>query len=292
MAEQQSSFTAEAATLFRALESTLPAEQRVCYDPLASKFLGPPFESAGLDEQSVADALRRMDETGMGPVFAEVVARTGYIDDFLRDSIDSGIGQLVILGAGFDTRAYRFDALPRQGVAVFEVDHPAIQEQKKARVAKALGALPAHVVYVPLDFGPGDLGHTLRSHGYDPTRRTAFIWEGVTMYLAQEAVEDTLAFVIRESGPGSAIVFNYVHRSSTEPHRESVEEGAARQVIEHWGETHVFGMDPERVEGFLRERGFKHVENISPETLTGLYPALARRGLRVASHLSLVRAVT
>jgi methyltransferase (TIGR00027 family) len=292
VAEQQSSFTAEAATMFRALESALPEGERVCFDRLAARFLGSVFETASLDEQSVADALRKLMEAGMGPAYAEVVARTRYIDDFLRGCLDDGIEQLVVLGAGFDTRAYRFDALWERGLAVFEVDHPAIQEQKKARVNKALGSLPGHVVYVPLDFGRDDLGEGLRNRGYGAARRTIFIWEGVTMYLAADAVEGTLACVVRNSGPGSSIVFNYVHRSSTEPHQESVEEGAARQVIEHWGESQTFGMDPERVEGFLRDRGFTEVEDVSSEALANLYPALARRGLRVAPYLSLVRAAT
>jgi len=292
MAEQQSSFTAEAATMFRALESTLPDGERVCFDPLAARFLGSVFESASLSEASVADSLQKLMASGMGPAFAEVVARTRYIDDFLRACLDGGIEQLVILGAGFDTRAYRFRALLPQRVAVFEVDHPAIQERKKTLVTKVFGILPSHVVYVPLDFDRGDLGEALRGRGYDAARRAAFIWEGVTMYLTAEAVERTLACVARDSAPGSSIVFNYAHRPAAEPRRESVEEAAARQVIERWGEAHVSGMDPGRIEGFLSELGLKVVEHLSPETLTGLYPALARRGLRVAPYLSLVRAAT
>lgn len=292
MAEQQSSFTAEAATMFRAAESSLPEEERACYDPLAAKFLGSVFAGAKLDEESVRDTMRQLKEAGMGPAYAEVVARTAYIDGSLHRQIESGITQLVVLGAGFDTRAYRFEALTQgQGnVTVFEVDHPAIQELKRARVEKALGALPAHVTYVPVDFDRDDLGSALRGHGYDGTRRTAFIWEGVTMYLDAEAVDTALSFVARRSGPGSSIVFDYIHRSSSGPHRESAGEGAARQVMERWGETHTFGMDPDKVESYLEEAGFREAVSIHPEALAALYPALARRGFQVAPYISLVLA--
>ncbi len=290
MADKQSSFTAEAATMFRAVESSLPERERICFDSLAASFLGSVFTEASLDEQSVADTLRKLRETGMGSAYAEVVARTRYIDDFLQEQIEEGIEQLAILGAGFDTRAYRFDTLLAKGVAVFEVDHPAIQEQKKARVEKVLGALPGHVEYVPVDFDRDELGSALRAHSYDNNRRTAFIWEGVTMYLAAEAVEETLAFVAHNSGPGSCIIFNYIHRSESEPHAESTEEGAARQVMERWGETHVFGMDPGKVEDYLKEKGFIKATNVPPATLTALYPNLSHRGLEVAPYISLVHA--
>lgn len=290
MAEQQSSFTAEAATMFRATESSLPEGERVCFDPLAAKFLGSVFAGASLDEDSVRDTLRQLRDAAMGPAYAEVVARTAYIDDFLREQMEEGIEQLVILGAGFDTRAYRFEAIPSRKIYVFEVDHPSVQEQKKARVEKALGALPGYVIYVPVDFGRGDLGPALGAHGYDAARRTAFIWEGVTMYLEAKAVEETLSFVVDNSGTGSSIVFNYIHRSESQPHRESTEEGAARRVMERWGENHTFGMDPEKVEGFLLRKGFRKAKNVDPADLAVLYPVLAHRGLEVAPYISLVSA--
>ncbi len=122
--------------------------------------------------------------------------------------------------------------------------------------------------------------------------KSSFTAEAVTMYMTAEAVDDTLAFVVGNSGPRSSIIFNYIHRSTTASHRESVEEGAAREVMEQWGETHVFGLDPREVGEFLERRGFHDVKNISPEALTDAYPELGRRGLEVASYLSIVHATT
>jgi methyltransferase (TIGR00027 family) len=166
------------------------------------------------------------------------------------------------------------------------------QDQKKARVEKALGALPGHVVYVPVDFATDELATALRKNGYDAARRTLFIWEGVTMYLSAQAVDDTLAFVAGSSGPRSSIIFNYVHLSELAGTGGSPEAVAAQEILEEWGETHLFGLDPGEVGDFLERRGFHDVENVSPEALTDAYPALSRRGLKVASHLSLVHATT
>jgi methyltransferase (TIGR00027 family) len=119
---------------------------------------------------------------------------------------------LVILGAGYDTRAYRFDKL-KEEVKVFEVDHPATQKVKIEKVSKALGSLPGHVVYVSVDFEKERLDKKLSESGYNKSLKTLFIWEGVTMYLTAEAVDETLAFVAGNSGKGSSIIFNYIFRS-------------------------------------------------------------------------------
>jgi methyltransferase (TIGR00027 family) len=98
-----------------------------------------------------------------------------------KESLAAGATQVVILGAGLDSRAYRFGDLLR-GARVFEVDFPPTQEYKKKRVREILKGLPPHVAYAPIDFTKEDLATVLRQAGYDTTKKTVFVWEGVTLY--------------------------------------------------------------------------------------------------------------
>src|SRR5262245_58642896 len=136
--------------------------------------------------------------------------RTRFIDEALERAIAAGTKQVVILGAGFDSHAYRCQELLARA-RVFEVDRPATQALKKQRVNDVLGAPPANLTYVAIDFQKDDLGGALTRHGYDPAQRTFFILEGVTMYLPEAAVRDTLRFVVAHP-PGSAIVFDFTYR--------------------------------------------------------------------------------
>jgi methyltransferase (TIGR00027 family) len=200
----------------------------------------------------------------------EIVSRTRYIDEYLLRCTENGIQQLVILGAGYDSRAYRFAAL-REGVRVFEVDHPATQAVKRKKIRALFGSLPSHVAYVPVDFGREGLFESLRVSGFENTARTLFIWEGVTMYLTASAVDETLLFIARNSGEGSSVVFNYVDKS--------VADGTCRlEAAREWamalaklGEPIRFGIENGAVYEFLAKRGFETVENATDELLDRTY---------------------
>lgn len=117
---------------------------------------------------------------------------------------------MLILGAGLDSRAYRFhDRLP--GVPVFEVDHPLSQKVKKERGERYLGRRPDHVRYVPVDFTRESLFDCLTTAGYDTDLPTVFTMEGVTMYLPEAAVRETLSLISGNSGPGSSLMMDYVY---------------------------------------------------------------------------------
>ena len=161
-----------------------------------------------------------------------------------------GIDQLVILGAGYDTRAFRIEALAR-GVKVFEVDHPATQERKMALTKMAVGALPAHVAYVPFRFNSEDLVEKLNSTGYRKDARTVFIWEGVTYYISPRAVDHTLRFVVEGSGAGSSIVFDYFPPSVADGTCHLKEARTMRAFFARFGEGIIFGIEAEAIEAFL-----------------------------------------
>jgi methyltransferase (TIGR00027 family) len=204
MKQNRSSLTAAGIAIVRALESEKPAGERVCFDPYARRFV-----NAGLFYFVKLFALLGYANWKGPGVWEFLAARERYIDDYLEACLSNGLEQLVILGAGYDARAYHFDAL-RTGIKVFEADHPATQAVKLKKLEAIFGARPAHVTYVPIDFNQQTLAERLFESGYDERRKTLFIWQGVTQYLTPAAVDDTLTFVAGHAGPGSSIIFDYM----------------------------------------------------------------------------------
>jgi methyltransferase (TIGR00027 family) len=135
------------------------------------------------------------------------IARTRHMDHIVRAEVAAGVGQLVFLGAGYDSRAYRMPEL--KGVRTFEVDHPITSGLKRKRLEAVFGEVPGHVSYVQVDFNRDDLGERLSTAGYDDNERALFVLSGVAPYLPEEAVRETLGWVARQA-PGSSIVFDYL----------------------------------------------------------------------------------
>jgi methyltransferase (TIGR00027 family) len=136
-----------------------------------------------------------------------MIARTVAIDDAVREH---PAPQLVILGAGLDSRAGRMAEL--RDTVVFEVDHPDTQQEKRARV-EALHPRAKAVRFVAVDFTRDSLEEALRAAGHDPARPTTWIWEGVVMYLTRTEIEASLRVIERLSAPGSRLIVAY-HRSA------------------------------------------------------------------------------
>jgi methyltransferase (TIGR00027 family) len=168
----------------------------------------------------------------------------------------------VILGAGFDTRAYRLTELLRNA-RVFEVDQPSTQEYKMRRIREAAIEVPLNLTYVPMDFRREKLDAVLRGAGYDAAQITFFIWEGVTMYLPEAAIEETLHWIAAQA-PGSAIVFDFVYRAvidfmaTTMPldHLpEQAKQAVARVRKLEAGEPWLFGIPGGTETEFLKKFG-------------------------------------
>ena len=273
--EGKPSLTAELTTFARAAESAMPEARRLCYDPLAKEFLVAPLRIlAGC--RILARIVVWWAERLAPGVPGEVLGRTKYIDDSLKTLIHQGIEQLVILGAGYDSRAYRFDVLNPK-VKVFEVDHPATQRVKMKRVTRLLGHLPDNVVFVPVDFERERLQNRLFEKGYDSDKKTFFIWEGVTYYLTARAVDETLAFVADNSGVGSSVIFDYAF---TKVLKGASDVGQVNRALKAWervgapltaDEHFIFGVREGTIEEFLSARGFCQIENINGDSFKTAY---------------------
>ena len=198
------------------------------------------FEAANFEAKSTA---------GM------MLIRTKYIDEKMERAIHDGATQVVILGAGFDTRAIRMHELLK-GAAVFEVDSEATQERKRQRVEAALGGPPPNLTYVTVDFNRDELGDALRQAGYDPRRKTFFVWEGVSMYVAEEGVRETLRTIATQSAPGSSLVMDYTTQTSLIFMRKFPHVGSS-QILIKWGEPWVFGMPDGAEKEFFAEVGLE-----------------------------------
>ncbi|HUN53002.1 MAG TPA: SAM-dependent methyltransferase [Candidatus Sulfotelmatobacter sp.] len=261
MKSGEASRTAEYNALFRALESARAPHRRLIEDRLARHFLRPPFRGlAGLlCAAGLGGAIARFIDYYQPGVRPSVVARTRLIDDHLRAALDQGIAQVVILGAGFDTRAYRLAGMER--AAVFEVDHPNTGAVKQARIRAALGAPPAHVRYVAVDFSRDSLPEALARAGFDPARRCFFIWEGVSNYLSETAVDAMLRFLGRAPA-GSRVVFTYVHRDILDRPQRFAGGARLHRRLKRLEERLTFGLDPADTPRYLAERGLRLIEDV------------------------------
>lgn len=176
-------------------------------DPTARVFLSEKGKRKLAEIEAAWAAGKRSRRAEMSRVMADMIGlRTAAIDAAAREAVGRGIKQLVILGAGYDGRAWRLPELA--GVTVFEVDHPATQEQKRKRVAE-LPRPAATVKFVSMNFEHEWLDEVLDRAGYDRLSPTCWIWEGVVMYLTVDAMRATLRHVAECSAPGSALILNY-----------------------------------------------------------------------------------
>lgn len=275
MKKSKPSLTAELTTFARAAESAKSEARRLCHDPLARGFLNTPLRMLAGRRMLAALVVWWAERLAPG-VPGEVLGRTKYIDDCLKSCIADGMEQLVVLGAGYDSRAYRFDGLnPR--VKVFEVDHPATQKVKMKRVERLLGRLPDHVIFVPVDFEQEKLHHKLFEKGYDRNKKTFFIWEGVTYYLTAKAVDETLAFVVENSGNESSIIFDYAFQKVLQGASGVGQINRALKAWERIGapiasdEHFIFGVKEGTIQEFLSARGFCRIENVNGDSFRSSY---------------------
>jgi methyltransferase (TIGR00027 family) len=240
-------------------------------DWLAEQLIGP-AELALIDDHPLSTALDRdFQEAISDPdVFGFawlMLVRTRFIDELMEQAIRGGATQLVILGAGFDTRAHRFTELLK-GASVIEIDYGTTQEYKKRRVEAALDGAPTNVVYAPIDFARENLGEVLRRAGFQPGRKTYYLCEGVSMYVPEEGMKQTLRAIAAESAPGSALLLEYLNRGGLEL-LAKYPMGMVKNAFD-WGEPFVFGVPDSQDREFFLEMGLELGQTLkigSPESV-------------------------
>jgi methyltransferase (TIGR00027 family) len=259
MQHGQASVTALGAAGHRAAHQVLE-RGFVFADPLALRILGQDADNA------IALAKERPERRSLRLFIA---MRSRFAEDSARRAIEKGVRQILVLGAGLDTFAYRLE--PAQDMRVFELDHPATQAEKRRRLADARIAEPRHVSYVAHDFERGSMTASLGAAGFDARQRTFVLWLGVTPYLTEEAVFATLGELARLPG-GAEVVFDYanprdaINEASTRNfHREMAERVAAS------GEPFRGYFDSGELHARARELGFVEIEDLDRAALVARY---------------------
>jgi methyltransferase (TIGR00027 family) len=204
-------------------------------------------------------------------IFYGLTARTKHIETLLRKELEAGVTQVVIMGAGYDTRGYRFyKDFPE--VKFFEVDLPAMSADKQKRMKTKLAGMPNNVTYAPIDFDTQELGKVLASVGWKKDQKTFFIWEGVIEYLEAPAVEGTLQFIAGNAAPGSSVVFDYCPPTVVDgTYKEDPYAARMTRFVASIGEPFKFGIDPDKSSSFLKKQGLKQESNVGHDFLVKNY---------------------
>ncbi|MEP7363443.1 MAG: class I SAM-dependent methyltransferase [Acidobacteriota bacterium] len=266
MIEGRPSVTALRAATYRAQHQLLD-RPLVFEDPLAVRIIAP---------------CGPMQTPRMAAVRAFICVRSRFAEDALAVAIAQGCKQYVVLGAGLDTFAYRNSD---ESLRVFEVDHPATQTWKRGLLAEAGISIPQGVAHVPVDFATQVLAPQLREAGFDTTKPAFFSWLGVTPYLDEGAILETLA-VVRQLHPGNGIVFDYMLPRANLSLRGSVAHWAISRYVASLGEPMKSGFSPEVMRGHLVKIGFSAVHEIDCPGLNARYFKGRGDGLRVAGRLA------
>ena len=259
MHEQSPSRTAMAAAAHRAAHQVLE-QGRIFRDPLALAVMGDDAERIAKDAE--AHPARR----GMRLFIA---ARSHFAEAAATDGILlRGVRQVVVLGAGLDTFAYRHPL--RERVRVFEADHPATQAWKRRRLAEAGIAVPTTLIFAPVDFERDPLLAALEAAGLDPTQRTFFFWLGVVPYLTEGTIHATLGAIGALAG-GAEVVFDYGDPPPTlSPGAHDAHQARAARVAA-LGEPWLSFFEPTDLGVTLRRLGFTAVEDLGPPALAARY---------------------
>jgi methyltransferase (TIGR00027 family) len=254
----QPSRTAWAAAAHRAAHQLLEDGQ-IFADPLALRIL---------DEDAGAILRDAAGEPWRRPMRIFIAARSRFAEDALAAAVERGVRQLVVLGAGFDTFAYRNPFADR--LRVFEVDHPATQTWKRERLAVADIPIPTSLTFAPMDFERQTLPEALAAARFDPSLPSFFTWLGVIPYLSEDAIFSTLRFI---AGLPSAshVVFDYADPPGTLSPEARAYHARRAARVEALGESWITYFEADKLRPRLLALGFSEVEDLGPPQLAARY---------------------
>lgn len=254
--------------MVRALEQSVPLERRIIEDPFAKEFL----------------LNRRYQWLASNPLLARglllfmkywapggqefLTVRPRLVDDLAVKLSSEGLDQIVILGAGFDTMVLRIHE-SLANVIVFEVDHPATQSIKR-KTMQRLGQ-PENLRFVAVDFEKGDFRQKLIEAGFDTKRHSFLIWVGVSYYLTERAVANTMEQLARLGNAGTTLVWDYLLAEVVNGATTNRNALSKARKAERLGEPWLFGLEISQVAAFVEQFGFRPVKDYSPEELQRLY---------------------
>ena len=262
------SWTAEGVTAIRAVGALAQDAKIRNPDYLAKKFVSPAYWHYSVFNPKDYALNMKVVRAYRADTYFLVNARTHKIDQTLKEMAADGLEQVVVLGAGFDTRAYRFaEKMPQ--IKFFELDLPATLQRKKEMVKKAIGKVPEYVAYAPIDFNTETIEEALVRVGYSSAKKTFFVWEGVTMYISEEAVKGTLAFIATRSAPGSSVVFDYMLAGVAAKDWKTYPQARVSAILcALHGEPWIFGFPEPSAGPIVKDAGLEIVEDLNGKGMT------------------------
>jgi methyltransferase (TIGR00027 family) len=273
MSDRNASNTAFGTLFLRGVHQLLDAKPLVLDDPAALTLLGKDActqikNSRDHHQTFAARALR-----------THVVLRSRFTEDRLAQAVDRGITQYVILGAGFDTFAYRQPAWAKT-LKIFEVDQPATQAQKRLRLEQAGLALPPNLSFAGIDFEHESLHDGLLRSGISLKEPSFFSWLGVTMYLTEDAI-DAVLWTIAQFPPTSEIALTFTQPPDSLSGKESSFHSSLSKVVTGAGEPFVSFFTPATIEKKLYKAGFKTIAFLSTEEAEERYFRQRQKDLHI-----------
>jgi methyltransferase (TIGR00027 family) len=287
--EQRPSDSARGVAALRFLGTLEEREEIRGRDGLAGAFLADEVRAA------LSDSAKRSwfrNEAFPPGTYPFILARTAWFDGLVEGALRSRVPQVVFLGAGYDSRPYRFADLI-EGTRIFEIDTPPTQELKRSLLARAAITIPPSVTFVPIDLARDSLTDALLAAGFDTKRKALYVWEGVTPYLPAEAVDATLEFVRTHSPAGSTLGFDCICTFPGADEAYGVKEHREFMKRHLGGEPVLFRIDRGEIAAFLATRGFQLAEHLGPEDMERRYLTLKDGAVagRVTADSSLVLAM-
>jgi methyltransferase (TIGR00027 family) len=287
--QHQPSETAMATATMRALAAYDEREEIRGPDYLAEIFLTEDRKSPLKDPMVRQWVMKNKITPG---AYEFMIARTAFFDDVVEHALRENLPQIVFLGAGYDTRPYRFKDLI-QDTRIFELDTQPTQQLKRELLHQARIPIPEQLTFVPINFNTDNLEDVLFKAGFSRDQEALFVWEGITYYLSAQIVDDTLRFVRSNSPAGSSICFDYASLSPEALNEDGVKKLRHLMESDHPAEPTKFGIPQGNLDTFLLERGYEVVEHLTPSEMERKYLSL-RDGSsagRVPALFSLVHAV-
>jgi len=262
--------TALATATMRALAAYDPREEVRGRDSIAELFL-PEEHRAPLKDAVKRDWI--MKNKVRPGIYEFMIARTAYFDQVFIEALSNKLPQLVLLGAGYDSRPYRFEHL-LGGTVVYEVDAPATQVRKQQLLAQGGVQVPDNVRFVAVDFDADDLEASLYAASFSKKEKTLILWEGVAYYLSAETVDKVLYAIRSFCAPGSSICFDCALLSPKTLGEVSTNKLRKQMKSKHSAEPIRFGIPEGMLEAFLSKRGFMIAEILRPAAMAARYLTL------------------
>jgi methyltransferase (TIGR00027 family) len=278
MKVDKTSRTAQYMAFFRALETKRRSGDKLFSDPFAIHFLDRKLRLVvrASNLPFVKTYLKKTIQNKIPGAMSSGIGRTKYIDDLLALTIKNGVKQVIILGAGFDTRGSRLEFL--NSIPIIEIDHPNTSNYKIDVYKTRIGKLPQNVRYCQVDFNKQSLDQLADENKFNFLIPTTIIWEGVTNYLTANAIDKTFAFISKFPG-GSFVIFTYVHKQVLDDPGAFTGGEKLLQDLENMEERWTFGFLPGELSGYLSTFGLTLVEDLGATEYRQRYlPGRTERG--------------